>query len=105
MKLIHTTSAADLRCMVENLLENLTTQMNLATEADRRVAWELNRINEYCAAKGYADQSRRDKIKIDYKFQDAVDSYKFHTSEVQRFAAALQGIAAGHTFLAQLPTV
>lgn len=87
--------------LVRKLYHDLRAASRAAEAADAQVVKHKNRINRYCDRQNYAESSRRDKLKMDYDFQDALERYRAACAEVQRIGTTLQGMIAALTFLEQ----
>lgn len=72
----------------------LEVAMSNAADADARVVFHRRRIRRYCIRQHYSENAMRDKFKLDYDLSDALDSYRYWCSEVQRYASAIQALAA-----------
>lgn len=92
-----------LQLTIESWLTGLINHMREANLADHRVNLRVGEIK--MLYKDLPDEQRRAKQKVDYDLNDALDSYRHHCSEVQRYAAAIQSLHAGQAVLAKLPTV
>lgn len=102
-KVLSTAESQRLQLTIESWIIGLIDHMRAASLADQRVNQRVGEIKKLY--RDLPDEQRRAKQKVDYDLNDALDSYRYHCSEVQRYAAAIQSLHAGQVVLAKLPTV
>lgn len=83
--------------LVERLVADLVQANRAAEAANAKVQREKANIREMYSRK--TDEQRRAKLKVDYVFNDALESYRTWCSEVDRISNVLQGLAAASSFL------
>lgn len=77
---------------VNELLRNMIVQNGLAEAADKRVQTAKSEIRQMYARK--SNEQTRNKMKVDYILNDALDDYRYRSGEVTRISAVIQGICA-----------